>query len=106
MYRAEVYLYNLLFLIECPDIGIDYYGSDVEKKTGVSTWGACAKLCREKEGCYLWSWMDTTYSDVAGHYNCHLKSLHALAGRKKLNGLTSGTKDCTPHCKYFMYIYK
>ncbi|CBZ54549.1 hypothetical protein NCLIV_049780 [Neospora caninum Liverpool] len=78
----------------CYEIGVDYYGYDIEKlETGeVTTPSACQALCKDRTGCYYWTWVQTTQS-------CYLKNPYALQGWLRDSTTMdkiSGAKDCVP----------
>ncbi|KAF4640288.1 PAN domain-containing protein [Toxoplasma gondii] len=78
----------------CYEVGVDYYGYDIEKlETGeVTTPSACQALCKNRAGCYYWTWVQTTQS-------CYLKNPYALQGWMRDSTTMdkiSGAKDCVP----------
>ncbi|CBZ54555.1 hypothetical protein NCLIV_049840 [Neospora caninum Liverpool] len=76
----------------CLEYGVDYLGYDIEKvETGAVHYAQeCQRLCKEKDGCFFFSWVSETR-------NCYLKGPGALTGRRldaTTVGIVSGPKQC------------
>jgi hypothetical protein len=74
----------------CAKFGIDYKGNDIDSVTGVSSWQACAKLCKNHRSCSYWSWRMPGGHDAR---KCWLKS--SDNGRKDRDDQISGHYSCT-----------
>merc|ERR1711997_597977 len=96
-----------LVAAQCPAIGINYWGNDIEgfkqiSNTGtwddhMNTWQECARYCKEKEssGCKYWAWHRHDNSWYPNH--CWLKSSNA--GSEYKPDIISGAVTCTdPGC--------
>merc|ERR1711934_1228480 len=70
----------------CPMIGIDLYGHDLDTFYGIGSWQECAHICNIActSNCKFWTF--------AGG-NCYLKS--SDAGMRPTSGAVSGERGCT-----------
>ena len=77
-----------VFSDSCFEVGVDYYGNDLEegKYVSVPSAEACQASCQGASGCEFWTW-DSSYNNA-----CWMKSGE---GTKTENDrVTSGPKNC------------
>ncbi|KAL8442975.1 hypothetical protein Emed_007031 [Eimeria media] len=74
----------------CYDVGMDYYGQDVQKVEGryVMTPVDCQRLCSSNPQCAFFSWKLSTHA-------CYLKTSAALLNRREDPDVTSGPRACS-----------
>lgn len=74
----------------CFEVGVDYYGHDVDKVEGryVMTPADCQRLCTGNPECAFFSWKFSTHS-------CFLKSSPAILNRREDPDVTSGPRTCS-----------
>ncbi|KAL8424857.1 hypothetical protein Efla_001662 [Eimeria flavescens] len=78
------------FTSYCYDVGMDYYGEDVERVEGryVMTPMDCQRLCSANPQCAFFSWKLSSHA-------CYLKSAAAALNRRADADVTSGPRTCS-----------
>lgn len=77
------------FSQNCFEVGVDYYGYDIEKIEGryVMTPQDCQRLCTGNPQCAFFSWKQKSHA-------CYLKSASAILARREDPDVTSGPRSC------------
>ena len=100
-YITLVHGFNLLLLAPaCLEHNTDYFGNDLgtgDCGTQPETWRRetaeeCQNLCRDTDGCDVFTWISPNHNYVAGRKRCCLKTLGGVASSSP--DLVSGPKIC------------
>ena len=65
--------------------GVDRHGGDIDTLENVSNYSECNKHCNERNGCFLWTYIEGS---------CYVKNENTF--RTNSSNVIGGLKDCKP----------
>ena len=83
-------------LTNCSEVDTDISGAPIKIVHGIEKWEECAYLCFQDNKCQFWTWTSSRFPLDSFVGDCDLKERNE--GRKKVNGIFSGTSDCGKNC--------